>query len=47
MAVSFLLALPSRHEVRGTPTHYLIGSDGHVKYHGEGMLLEVPHWLDR
>ena len=42
-----LLAPPSRYEVRGTPTHYLIGSDGHVKYHGEGMLLEVPHWLDR
>ena len=47
LSVGRLLAPPSRYEVRGTPTHYLIGSNGRVKYHGEGMLLEVPDWLDR
>lgn len=46
LSVGRLLAPPSRYDVRGTPTHYLLGSDGRVKYHGEGMLLEVPQWLD-
>ena len=47
LSLGGLLAPPSQYEVRGTPTHYLIGSDGRVKYHSEGMLLEVPYWLDR
>lgn len=42
-----LVAPLSRYEVRATPTHYLVGGDGLVKHHGEGMLLEVPYWLDR
>ena len=47
LSVGRLLVPPSLYEVNGTPTHYVIGSDGRVKYRGEGMLLEIPYWLDR
>ena len=47
LSIGRLVASSSRYQVRGTPTHYLIGSDGLVKHRAEGMLSEVPAWLDR
>ena len=47
LTVGRLLSPPSLYQVRGTPTHYLIGNDGRVKHHAEGVLLELPGWLDR
>ena len=34
------------YQLRGTPTHYLIGSDGRVKHSAVGSLLEIPSWLN-
>lgn len=47
LSIGRLLYAPELYRVRGTPTHYLVGSDGRVKHHAEGMLLELPAWLDR
>ena len=46
ISVGSVLTPPSLYRLRGTPTHYLIGTDGRVKHHAEGMLSEVPAWLD-
>lgn len=47
LTIGRLLSPPELYRVRGTPTHYLIGADGRVKHHDEGLLLEIPGWLDR
>lgn len=36
----------SSYQLRGTPTHYLIGRDGRVKHHSVGSLSEIPSWLN-
>ena len=46
MTMGAVLGSPSLYELRGTPTHYLIGSDGRVKHHFEGALTKIPPWLD-
>lgn len=45
IAVGSPLGSLSAYQVRGTPTHYLIDSDGRVKHRFEGVLTEMPPWL--
>lgn len=47
MSIGSVLGPLSLYQLRGTPTHYLIGTDGRVKHHMEGALTEIPAWLNR
>ena len=47
MSIGSVLSPLSLYQVWGTPTHYLIGGDGRVKHHFEGVLIEMPSWLSR
>lgn len=47
MTIGSVLSPLSLYQVRGTPTHYLVGTDGRVKHRMEGALTELPTWLNR
>jgi thiol-disulfide isomerase/thioredoxin len=45
MSIGSPLSSLSVYGLRGTPTHYLIDSNGQVETHFEGGLTKMPSWL--